>query len=81
MNTKITEALFWTLILLSIFLLLWKIFGNSPTSDMVIYPIVIALVVKSWTTSEDIATIKSKLGNLERQFSALAEDFKEHLKH
>ncbi len=76
----IKEALFWIFIAISLFMLLWKIFGNSPTSDAVIMPILMALIINAWRTREDIGILKTRLYNFERQFSSLAKDFKEHLK-
>lgn len=70
---KFEKILYWLLISISIFFLLWRIFGNSPTGDMIIYPLVIAVLV-------EMAILKTKLDNLGKQFSSLAKDFKEHLK-
>lgn len=71
-SEKIKEALFWILILTSVVFFLWRLFGNSPTTDMILFPLIVALLV-------DHAVLKTKFENFEKQFSALAKDFKVHL--
>ena len=53
-------------------MLLWRMIGNNPIMEAVLLPLIIALVA-------DHAVIRTKLDNFEKQFSALAKDFKEHL--
>ena len=81
MNSKIKEILFWTLILVSIIMFLWKLFGNSPTTDLILIPLNIAMLIKMWSQGEDITVLKVKFENFEKQFISLAKDFKEHLRN
>ncbi len=78
---RIKEILFWLLILTSIVLLIWRILGNSPTTDLVIYPLIIALVINAWTINGSVSSLKTRMQNFEKQFAAMAIDFKEHLKN
>lgn len=80
MNEKIASILFWSLIFISLILLAWRLFGNSPTTDLILIPLTIALIVNAWKTSGDISSLKTRLENFEKQFISLAKDFKEHLK-
>ena len=72
MRGKIKEAMFWILILTSIIMLLWRIFGDSPTIDTVLLPLIVALLV-------DHAILRTKFDNFEKQFMTLTKDFKLHL--
>ncbi len=71
MNNKFAEALFWALLILSTVLFLWRLFGNSPTGDAIVYPLVIAILVKVWKNGEATAVLKTKVKNLEKQFEKI----------
>ena len=57
MNWK--NLLFWILSLLAAILLLWNIFGNSPSEFITLITIIFAMVVKMWTLSD--RQIKSEM--------------------
>ncbi len=78
-SNKMKEALFWILILTSLVFFLWRLFGNSPEENLIVYPLLIALLVNAWNAKEDTAILKTKFENFERQFSAMAKDFKTHI--
>ncbi|MBI2449702.1 hypothetical protein HYV49_05395 [Candidatus Pacearchaeota archaeon] len=69
----IRDILFWIFLLLSIILVLWAIFGNSPTEFIAIITLIFTLLLKIWSISD-------RLIRLEMRFNALARDFKEHIK-
>ena len=69
---NIKDLLFWIFLIISIVLLLWVIFGNSPTEFIAIITLIFTLLIKIWSISD--RQIK-----LEMRFLALAKDFKEHI--
>jgi hypothetical protein len=73
MKRDIKNILFWIFLILSLILLLWNIFGNSPTEFLALVAIIITGHFKMWSVSE-------KLIKLEMRFNTLARDFKGHLK-
>lgn len=68
---KIQEIIVWILIILSAIIILWYIFGNSPTLEQAILILILTLSI----------TTLVKLKVLETKFNFLARDFKEHKKH
>ncbi len=73
MKVDIRDVLFWIFLLLSIILVLWAIFGNSPTEFIAIITLIFTLLLKIWSISD-------RLIRQEMRFNALARDFKEHIK-
>ena len=69
---KIFDLLSWIFLILGIVVLIWFIFGNSPSEIFVILPFIFMIIFKLWSISDEL--IKLKLG-----FRALAKDFKLHI--
>ena len=55
---KILNILFWVLLLIVVALILWRIFGNSPTDLQIIIPIMLMFLVKMWTISDEVKELK-----------------------
>jgi len=55
---------------------LWRVFGNSHTTDGIIYPLAIAMIVKVINMGEDINSIKIKFDHFEKRFDNIDKDFK-----
>jgi len=72
MNIK--ELLFWIFLIIGVILLVWNVFGNSPTEFIALATLIFTLMLKMWSVSD--RQIK-----LEMKFGALAKDFKEHLQY
>jgi len=70
---NIKEILFWISLLISMSLLIWTVFGNSPTEFIALAGLIFTLMLKMWS-------IGDRLLRLEMRFNALAKDFKEHTK-
>ena len=70
----IKNTLFWIFFIISIGLLIWNIFGNSPTEFIALMTFIFTILLKVWSISD--RQIK-----LEMRFSALAKDFKEHVRY
>jgi len=58
---KILNILFWVLLLIVIALILWRIFGNSPTDLQIIIPIMLMFLVKMWTISDEVKELRHEV--------------------
>lgn len=72
MKVSWKDILFWVVLTLSIVLLIWNLFGNSPTEFIALATLIFAMMLKLWSTSD-------KIIKLEMKFNYLAKDFKQHL--
>lgn len=72
MKVDIKEILFWIFLMLAVILLLWNIFGNSPSEFVTTITLIFALLLKVWSISD--RQIKSEM-----KFNFLVKDFKEHI--
>ena len=52
MKINIKEILFWISLIIAILLLLWFIFGNSPTEFFTILSLIFMIVLKLWSISD-----------------------------
>jgi len=68
---KIQDIIIWILFILTIVMVLWYIFGSSPTMEQALLVLILTLSI----------TIIVKLSVLETRFNFLARDFREHTKH
>lgn len=67
----IRDALFWIFLIFGVILLIWAVFGNSPTEFIALITILFTILLKIWTISD-------RLIKLEMKFNVLARDFKEY---
>ena len=75
---KIKDIIIWILVIISIIMILWYLFGNSPTFEQAILILIVTLL---FTIGTKVSDANAKLELFERRFNALAVDFKEHIKH
>lgn len=78
---QILNIIAWIFIIIGIILLIWRIFGNSPDESYILSSLTIGLLIKVMAISSIISSLRSDHLNLEKSFRALAQDFKEHIKH
>lgn len=71
MKIKIADILLWIMFIATIIVVLWYIFGNSPTIEQTLLILILTL---------SITTI-IKVSVLETRFNYLARDFRNHCKH
>ena len=57
----IFNILFWIFLIIGIILLLWRIFGNSPTDLAVILPFILMLLFKMWAMSDSLNDFKHEV--------------------
>lgn len=74
MKTDIRDILFWIFLILGIILLIWTVFGKSPSEFIALVVLIFTVLLKVWKISD-------RQIRLEMRFRALARDFKEHTKH
>ncbi len=75
---KITigDIILWILFIISLFLILWYLLGNSPTFEQIILSFMLTAI---YGIAIKLASIDTELKSLEKSFRALATDFKNHL--
>jgi len=71
---NLKEAIFWIFLVLSIILLIWNIFGNSPTEFITMITLLFTVLLKGMSMSD-------KTTRLEMKFNYLVRDFKQHIQH
>jgi len=57
----ILNILFWILLIIVIILILWRIFGNSPSDLSIIITALFALLLKMWTISDELNSFKHEV--------------------
>lgn len=60
---KILDILFWVFLIIGVILLLWRIFGNSPSELAVIMPFVLMLMFKMWSISDGLKDFRYEVRN------------------
>ncbi len=70
---NIKDILFWIFLALSMILLIWNVFGNSPTEFVTIVVILFTILLK-------VTSISERVTKIEMRFNHLARDFKKHIK-
>lgn len=73
MKLNIKDVLFWVFLIIAMVLLVWNIFGNSPSEFITLIAILFTVLIKVMSISERLVKIETK-------FKFLARDFKEHVK-
>jgi len=81
MKIDIKDILFWIFLALSMILLIWNVFGNSPTEFITMVAILFTILLKVTLISERVTKIETKFYYLSNSFINLAKDFKEHIQH
>jgi len=88
MSIDVKDILFWIFLAFSMILLIWTVFGNSPSEFITLSSFIFTVLLKVWKISDRQIISKMKFGNLETKFNGLensfinlAKDFKEHIKH
>ena len=74
MKLNIKEILFWIFLVIAMALLIWNVFGNSPSEFITMVAILFTILLK-------VISISERFTKIETKFNFLAKDFKEHIKH
>ncbi len=55
---QILNILFWIFLIIGIIMIIWRIFGNSPTDLMIITPFILMSIIKTWSVSDELKEFK-----------------------
>lgn len=69
---KIEEIIFWALFIVAIVVVLWYVFGNSPTLEQALLILILTLTFKN---SLDLRTVKVDLSYAKVEGKSLTERF------
>jgi len=58
---QILNILFWILLIIGIVLILWRIFGNSPTDLSIILTFTLMLMFKMWAIGDELKEFKQEV--------------------
>jgi len=81
MKIDIRDILFWIFLILGTVLIVWNVFGNSPTEFIGLAAIMVTVLLKVWTVSDRQIRLEMKFNNFRNSFTKLTDDFKNHLKN
>jgi hypothetical protein len=80
-DVDIRDVIFWIFLIFSVGLLVWNVFGNSPTEFLALVAILFTIFLKTWQISDRQIKSDMRFGMLARDFKSLSGDFKEHLRN
>ena len=65
---QILDIIFWVALIIGIIMVLWRIFGDSPTDLAIITPFIVMLISKIWDINNDFRDfrhqVKSSFSNV-----------------
>lgn len=53
-KTKILNLLFWIFLIVGVILLIWRIFGQTPSELLVILPFIFTILFKIWSIGDEL---------------------------
>ena len=74
MRFNIKEVLFWIVFIIALVLLIWNVFGDSPTEFVTMVAILFTILLK-------VISVSDRLARLETRFGFLAKDFRRHVEN
>ena len=74
---KLQDIILIILFIISVAVALWYLFGSSPTTEQAVLILILTLSI---TNIVKVSVLENRFLNLEKSFSRLAHDFKEHIK-
>lgn len=81
LKKQILDILFWVALAVGIIMILWKIFGDSPTDLAIITPFIAMALMKIWSNSGAIKDIGHQVKvlsiNTKSAFEKVREDFED----
>lgn len=57
LKRKILNILFWILLVIGLIMIIWKIFGKSPSDVAILIPFIVMLLIKIWSNSDRIRDV------------------------
>ena len=71
---KLQDIIIWVMFIISVFVALWYLFGNSPTLEEAILILIVTFLI---TNILDTREMKVRFGLMEGSFVRLIHDFRE----
>ena len=81
MKVTLKDILFWITLILGLILVIWNVFGNSPTEFIALATLIVAVLFQVWRTSDRQIRLEERFNYMGRDFKKLSEDFKQHIKY
>ena len=75
MKADIKEILFWVFLIISLVILVWIIFGESPTELIFIVTIYLTMLFKMWSVSDRQIRTEEEIKRMREGFFRLADEF------
>ena len=75
LKKQIANILFWILLIIGVILLIWKLFGNSPTDLAVIFPFILMIIIKMWSISDELKEFKHSVKSSFNKIKTEIDDF------
>ncbi len=79
LKRKILNIIFWIALIVGIIMVLWRIFGDSPTDLAIITPFIVMLISKMWDMNEAIIEVGHQVKilsmNTKSAFEKVKQDF------
>lgn len=63
MKIKIWDVVFWIALVVGIVMVLWRVFGNSPTDLQVVAPFIVMGFSKMWGMNERLVRLEMRTMN------------------
>lgn len=61
LKRKILDATAWVALIVGIMMILWRIFGDSPTDIQIISPFILFGLMKIWSTNGELKDFKTEV--------------------
>ena len=58
---EILNILFWVALIILVILIIWRIFGNSPSDLSIIITAFFIILIKMWTISDELKEFKHEV--------------------
>ena len=58
LKKQILDILFWVFLIIGIIMVLWRIFGDSPTDLAVVTPFIVIAILKIWNVNNELKDFK-----------------------
>ncbi len=71
---KFIDVLFWIMLVVSLILVIWNVFGDSPTEFLALATLTVMVLLK-------VSSISDRVTKIETKFNYLTKDFKKHIQH
>jgi len=60
-SKRILSILFWILLIILIVLIIWRIFGNSPSDFSILITALLTILIKMWAISDELKDFKHEV--------------------